>query len=195
MREINKNTILDSGMSFEDTLLKRSEYINENTAETSFENIFGDLSDCVFIGDLHLTFLGINSLKGIPCEVRNGNFIILGNENLKSLDYFPEKLTAGKKFGLNFPISKESKAPSLRDLNIDIYKDLNIVIYQRKGFLSKDFILDFQEFRAIQGDFQKIHFIGSKLLKFNEVDLEKLYQIFKKTNFDKVKFDRALELL
>jgi len=199
MCEINENTVLDCGTTFGEL---RHAYSNseENNIPKSFNDIFGDLSGSIFVGTLDLSSLNLNSLKGCPTRVKRGGIDIACNPNLKSLDYFPKKLPKDQAFFIDYDL-----IPVLSSLDIKDYQNLNIYICY-KAYLKealptmkeslKRVASSLLEFREENGNFDKIHGdIYAPSVKLNPVEVERYYTIYKKVDFDREKFDRAVELL
>jgi len=202
LNEITKNTRVtnkNGHITFEDARATRiNEVLKINTAPTSFEDLFGDLSDSIFIHGLNLSQLNLNSLKGCPREIR-GAFAIENNLHLKNLSYFPGKIApkySTDLLSIDFELISE-----LRKLNINIYKDLIIFVKGKnlqlpKNRIFKEIVHSFYEYRKLNGSFIDISgdFIDPESI-FDLTELEKYYSLYKKVGANKEKFDRALSLL
>ena len=190
MRIITNRSKLENGLIFSDILNSR---VKKREKATSVEQLFGDLSDCVFEGDLDLSTLNLNSLKGCPKEVRAGFFSIEDNPNLKTLDFFPEKLAAW-----DIIYIQDSLLEQLAKVDINIYKSSYIYLI---GDLiaNKDNVINFvvylSEIRRLRGDFKFIHRGSFRNRSKTCSSLEELYQLYKRVGFDQIKLERALKLL
>ena len=205
MREINKDTIIKNDKTFDTIKWARSDSENKIGA-VSFEELFGDLSNCIFQGNLDLTELNLSSLKGCPQEVEHGYFSISSNSNFKNLDHFPKKLSSGYSLFVDY-----RSALLLEYVDINIYKNSGLVIYEdSKAIMSdimsdhnysnefhKSIVISLINFREANGDFSKIEWWGDSQLSFSwsYSELEKFYEIYKKVDFNQEKFNRAIELL
>jgi len=209
MREINSTTILDNGETFESA--RQHRLFNSNHKPASFKEVFGDLSDCILTEDLTLTDLNLDSLEGCPAEVRGyinldgspalknlkgiskSTTMFLSCENLKSLEsleglegfcFENSDLFDRTLYLSNCPLLADISALSSVSL-----KDCSSVIIQATNVHIKDMILNFSEKRNRVGNF---NFLKSD---YSEKDLEKIYSIYQKVDFNKEKFERAMFLL
>lgn len=120
------------------------------------------------------------------------------NRNLKFLDCFPKKLSPGCRLYIDYEL-----ASKLKYLPIELYKDLELEVFNLKDldlFHIENFeinlIYSFSEFRKINGSFSGISTSAKvESLPAAFPKLERLYLVYEKLNFDKEKFERALELL
>ena len=199
MKEINSNTMLKNGKKFWE--VSNIRWLNEESAwpPQSFQEIFGDLSDCVFVGDLDLSNIGLNSLQGCPQKVKGGNFQISRNFDLKSLDYFPTEITKDFKIAIDFDLIYK-----LKDLDISIYRDLGINIFYGAYYdkkISKEEVFKkiahtLSEYRGANGSFNRV--FGKSVnpdISLDYIEIERFYRIYKKLDFDLEKFNRAVALL
>jgi len=198
MKDIDKNTTLFNGSSFEKTTALRSGK-SESLKPESFKAIFGDLSSFTYHGNLDLSRLNLNSLEGCPQRIVGGTFTIKKNPNLHNLNHFPEKLATSFKLYIGYNL-----VHCLKKVDINSYKNSIIAI---SGLLSvkefvvltpiqevyKNIIENLVSFREINGSFEKIQFPGFDHL-FDYSEFEKRYNIYKKVDYNQEKFDRALEL-
>ena len=188
MREINENTIIKNGKTFAATREDRDQ--NDESSQT-FEEVFGDLSDSVFVGNLDLDSLNLSSLKGCPSKIKAGNFYIGFAPELKSLDHFPVEINKGYELFISNHLIQDLTAKDIK-----IYKDLQIVIWDDSSdlFNEKNILFNFSEYRRINGSFSRIS-AGLDPIEFYFPNLERLYSVYEKLGFDREKFERALELL
>ena len=192
MTDVDKNTILFNGETFEkNIILRRTEYNSNCSEPKSFKEIFGDLSDSTYNGTLDLSRLNLNSLEGCPKRILGGDFMININSYLYDLNFFPEKLARNCKLYLGFHM-----APFLKEVSINSYKNSIILFTGLLNSKKKDKLIveNLADFRKANGSFEKLRFSRSNQPPDYE-RLEKLYHIHKKVGFDQEKFERALELL
>ena len=203
MLEINENTVIKNGKTFKEINFNLENRLYDNNSRRepkSFEEIFGDLSDCIFVGDLNLNSLGLHSLKGCPQRIRYGNLHIAYNPDLLSLDYFPKKITDRFELFVDFDIVHE-----LKNLDISVYKELRIyinfkisfdmVLFNKKDILKK-IVYSLSDYRAVNGSFAEVSgFFSSDIKSFNRVEFEKLYQLYERVGLNQEKFNRVVELL
>jgi len=186
--------------------LRTAQYVRGETNPKSFEDIFGNLSNLYFSGDLDLSSLNLNSLKGCPAEIRRGHFTLYGNPNLKSLDYFPARLALDKQLVL-----QAENISSMKSVDINSYKFVDRILiylyYADTDFrsLEIDIAIGFSLFRQQRGLFNEIQLGGSlfdptaaekdlnKELDYDRV--EYFHNLYKRVDFNEDKFRRTLELI
>ena len=188
MHTITNATKFSCGSTFSNFLFSRRQ--SDRATPASFEQLFGDLSNSVFSGDLNLGDLNLNSLKGCPKKIEDGYFSIENNPELKTLDYFPEDLDTG-----NTIFVDSSLLELFLKLDISTYKDSYFYLTGGGTLPNKDLAIYLSRIREARGDFEFIH--EGSLPRHSETcsDIEKLYKLYEKVGFDRTKFDRALELL
>jgi len=95
MIALNQYYKLESGETFEEIRkyrVEKSVQISHATADAkSFQEIFGDLSNCVFVGSLDLSNLNLNSLEGCP-QCVSESLVLDQNPNLTSLKHGPKEI-------------------------------------------------------------------------------------------------------
>jgi len=186
MRKINKYGIFKNGISFTNIISSRA---LSNGVSISFEELFGDLSDCIFMGDLNLGDLNLNSLKGCPKKIEDGFFSIENNPELKTLDYFPIELDAGNTIFVDCSLIE-----LFLKLDISTYKDLYLYLAGNK-LSNKEIAVQLSKMRKARGSFNFIHKGSFKSSSKALPEIEKFYKLYEKVSFNKEKFDRLLELL
>jgi len=199
-RVVNHETVVKDDLTFGSILDARGELFQkykQQIAPASFKDIFGDLSDCVFESDLPLSGLNLSSLEGCPTEIKYGSFDISNNQKLRNLNYFPKKLD--KLYVLSLgqeQINAISAVPPEQYLNIST---INLVV---DNVLYEETVMAFSIFKRLNGAFPVLRRIRSSagpiFVENSPIDqerLEKLYLIYKKTDFNPVKFKRALSLI
>jgi len=188
MKKINKNTILDCGESI-DTIV--NDRWNSQEPAISFKDLFGDLSDFIYEGCLELGNLNLNSLEGYP-KVSGGYFSIENNPELKELNFMPGFLANVVTLYIDY-----SQVDIIKNIDIDIYKNL-IIRLCGVPISNRDMVLAFSDFRKFNKGFGNIQTFTSKGVTPGPIDyanLEKLYKVYEKVNYDREKFDRAIALL
>ena len=158
----------------------------------SFEDIFTNLSNCIFIGDLDLSGLKLSSLKGCPAVVENGHIDISDNEELENLDFFPSQLDFSRSLYVDYYVLQ-----LLKGVSVESYKGCAIAIHDHEFGLSdfeksKNICIALSDLRKVNGDFKNV-LVKNPVMDYAEI--EKLYKIYEKVDFNQEKLDRALELL
>jgi len=194
MRTITKKAILINNKTFEEIREDRA-FLSGLVPPSSFKDLFGDLSDSIFQGNLDLSGLNLDSLKGCPLNISGGYFCISNNRALKSLDYFPEDIDPDYGLFLDYDALLQ-----LDSLDMNIYKNLHITLFDSSTHLdskevSKNIVKILYESRRINGNFNKVTWPFFSNFSLDYHKLEIFYSIFEKVGFDREKFDRALELL
>jgi len=218
MSMISKDTILESGRTFEDIRRLRVESNNKSLKADakSFKELFGDLSSYTFTGELLLGVLNLNSLEGMPREVI-GEVYIDSNPWLKNLKHLSQKivnmlsvaccenLESLKGIGNLNLVTVENgnvgdfanhiflrKNPNLfdiSDLSEETISKCKTLFVSQSPVLLTDLIKLAAQRRSLDGDFS---FLESD---YSIEELERLYSFYEKLGFDQRKFDRALALL
>ena len=195
MREITEFSKIKNHKTFADIIESR---INLESSSVSFEDLFGDLSNCSFQGCLNLTNLNLNSLKGCPKEVSGGFLSIEYNPNLESLDFFPQKLCGGV-LGMDFYI--DFHAIGEVEKISAIIKNLNTIICfnNKENFSEIDIALSFFDLRFVKGNYNFLSARNKELGDFEKKldydTLERIYDLYRKLDYDKEKLIRVLKLL
>jgi len=216
MRRIDKNTILDCEKSFEEVRLSRVGTNNNNKESNakSFEKLFGDLSNCIFVGELSLSDLNLNSLKGMPREVTGAVHInlnpwlknleylsceiadilsvehCLALESLKGIENLHIKSRPEVDFFYNHIFLKNNpKLVDISYLSEDTVSNLNLLSLSNSPATLPEIV---KTIAKKQAPLENLDFLASD---FPEKELEKIYSIYEKLDFDSEKFDRAIELL
>jgi len=194
MRKIDLKSLLKDNKTFLETRSDRQSQMwgGGSVEPASFEEIFGDLSNCSFTGNLDLSSLELNSLKGVPKIIKSGHFSISGNPDLENLDFFPIQLAFSKSLYIDYEM-----LPLFNSVDINTYKDCMIIISVQEFGLSdleknRDICVAFSDYRKVNGSFENV------LIEHPAIDyqgLESLYSVYKKLDFNLEKFDRAIELL
>jgi len=193
VKEIIFNKKLGNGKSFGKLKGNRMNEASEGAAPCSFKDIFGDLTEYIYKGDLDLSQLNLSSLEGCPQKLKEGYFAIDNNPNLKSLENLP---SSSGKFYIGY-----DNIYLFDKIEINKYKHFNIYIcdipFQNHNPMVtvKNIIFFFAKFRMLNGDFNKLkNFTFLSGQELNYVDLEKYYAIYEKVNFNREKFNQVLEL-
>ena len=198
-KTIDDSSCLDNGKLFCDLIEARRTEVNRGHSKpVSFKNVFGDLSEFTFAETLDLEGLNLCSLEGCPTEIISGDLVVCKNPSLKSLKHIPH-VKDSDPMGFVRPTLylNLSQINLLNTINIDSYSYLHINLTE-KEVSSKSIVKAFKDFRKTNGDFKKIKGIAEGDLvtyALDYVELEKIYSIYKKLDFDSDKLDRALELL
>ena len=202
MREIHDQTILENGKTFVKTLSDRVNSAENNPDPLSFEEIFGNLSDCIFKGGLNLDHLRLNSLKGCPSKIE-GWFSLWNLPFLKTLDFFPEEISSGHNLFVDF-----HHIPAMRHVDFKKYEGVGEIYVNTEDIdftPDRDFTISlassFLEFRRSRGSFCNV-FVSldndSDTRDYLDLDfgqMELIYELYEKVGFNQVKLDRALALL
>lgn len=183
---IDEDTKVKGGKTYKEIVSARAEQANySDSMPISFEELFGNLRDFSFLGEMDLRRLNLNSLKGIPRMVYGDYLKLSDNPALHSLDHFP-KILKGDHFSLyiesckllelaSFPVSSIEKISgiSISDNQLDI-ADVVLMTYKNREFHGS--------FKPVSSDFE-------------QHDLEKFYLIFKKLNYDFLKLKKILKIM
>jgi len=194
MREIDENTIIKNGKSFNQ--LKAIALRASSPLEASFEEVFGDLSDTRFCGTFALDELDLISLKGCPAEVisrAKGRYISTqGNPSLTDLSYFPD---VSNYIGTIF-LSSHQLFSETRISKNNLEKTQHISLDWTIDFTAVDLVHFFLQLGEIPYGFSKIQraFLPSGK-SFEVENLYQIYNIYKKVNFDREKLNRTLALI
>ena len=194
--QIQSGSILENGLSFSATMAERSKDLTE---PKSFKDIFGDLSEAAFIGDLNLAGINLCSLEGCPYSVLGGFFAIEDNLNLESLDYFPRALADARSLFINVDHIKFFENPHIET----IIKISRVIICLNKEQTIVKVLPELtpwlKEFQDRDTDFLKrVHIYStlmSPLRQFDSDLLERSHKVYCKVGGDQGKFLNAVELL
>jgi len=201
---ITPNSALKSGKTFKEI---REERVLENKVPKSFAEIFGDLTDFSFAGFLDLDNLNLNSLFGVPMELvwnndieTNPTISLDGNPNLNSMKHFPKCMEAGIQIYL-----PKSLAKRINEVDINSYSSVQTIFLNtgEDDFNLSEIVISFKNLREATGTFSALisykPLDNGKASVNGEIDkdseLEKLYNLYKKLNFDSMKFRRAVDLI
>ena len=195
MRKITNKTQLKNGKTFPELL---AVYMDKpaSTAKESFKDIFGDLSDATYIGDLDLREFGVTSLEGCTKEV-SGNFLIFDYGALKSLKGFP-KIAHGSHIQLNNQASFLFK-----DIDSELYKNASTLYCDCYDLTPVDIVLNFSNWRKVKGSFKDLQRFRYRITPvdaeessdFDYEELERLWRLYKNLNFNSTKLKRATTLI
>jgi len=201
VRIITKETTLANGKTFESAAL---DHYGGNEEAKSFEEIFGNLSDCVFSGELELANLNLSSLKGCPYKIINedfskrNNFSIETNPFLNSLEGFPIQFKNVSKLYLSYDLFKK-----LRTLDQSTRESLshgvNIIspIVIPSSVEESEIIMNMLIVDNFHNNSKNVKLLNPqyKVLKLNQEKVRQQKRIYAKLDYDTEKFIRAVSLL
>ena len=186
MREINSNTVLKNGKTFKDILKNRAVPAFSKShplPKSSFEEIFGDLSDCAFSGTLDMTGLNLKTLEGFPVEFEDISQIYLSYDLFKDFHTLEgnvrKNISHGiKHFCLVVDFSLEEDIDPMEETDMIAGVIMTIV---------NNFNIKFENITFLDSDYCIERIDQKKFLRQEE--------IYKKVNFDQDKFKRVLALI
>jgi len=174
----------------------------KNRTPASFMDIFGDLTDNLFTGDLDLNGLNLTSLEGCPKKVINGHIFVSNNPKLKNLDHFPEFISVGKFIMIDYNLIESSTT-----LNKSIYMSCLNFFFKLSNFDNNNVHSDFIAAKTILnlGELIKDNYLTRGKIKFlsqnlnvSNIDVTALnhaYNLFEKVGFSTQKFENLIKLL
>jgi len=191
---IDSNKMLDNGKTIKETMALRRENIlsGEIKLNSSFEEVFGDLSNYSFNGSLNLDFLNIDSLKGCPKFVHGSYFAISSNEKYRDFEGFPELTSENchiyiaenhvSRFSVDYQLYERVKLVLIKDTIGNMFSDIDLVV-------------SFSGLRKKEGSFEKIRVDSDKNSGLDYHSLEKIFAIYRNLNFDEEKLRKFAELV
>ena len=213
MKTINHSFTLESGAELKEVVKKRYEAIRrgEDIPNSIYSDIFGDLSNYSLDGSIELNGLNVSSLKGVPVYISR-SFQIDFATDLKDLEGCPRavghsfsvehcdnlktlKGISGLEIRTNsgnsaiLYLRHNSKLTDISDLNQKTLDMCQLIYLAGSPVSVVDIVKIMSSKRKNDGSWG---FLNSDY-KISELD--RLYFIYKKLDFDHKKFDRALELL
>ena len=223
MDETSEDYIIKhTGKTFEETATIRRQAILENqeSEPASFKEVFGDLSDSFFEGDLDLSGLDLNSLEGCPFNIED-SLHIDNNPNLKSLKYVSTVFELEGYFSVDIDLFLASLESHL--YIYDVIEEINIYVDNSSQAKIEEALIQFSiiendsdyafakdislksffierkgdktgDFGIMQG-YSHSHSSAIIRIGLNSGGMERLYNIYQSVGFDRKKFDRTLELL
>ena len=191
---LKETSIIKDEKTFFDIVIDRA---SDNEDDKSFKEIFGDLSDFDFSGDLRLAGLNLNSLSGCPHSVSNGYFSIDDNPKLHSLEYFPRIFASDQSHSVYID---SQCVKEFANIPIGYYKHSRDICIRATAECHPedlDLVLSFLKFRGIREDFYSICAFnkdqdGDFSLDYDR--LEFLYNTYEKVGFSAEKLKRFVEL-
>ena len=198
MREIDIKTVAKGNQTFFEIIKTRA---REHSKPASFQEIFGDFSDCLFEGDLDLDRIGLNSLKGAPKTIRGGYFCLENNPNLKTLKHIPEIVSstdAKNSSNLMWLYIDNKHSETLNFVSSATLKNLYKISVYTEYFRpsEEDIVANFSSYRMLKGTFQAIDFnLDKRSAPIDIQKLERLFSVYEKVGFDRDKYFRAVSLI
>jgi len=198
MRVIDENIeIKESETTFKHIALSRRKSEDKKTPKT-FKEIFGDLSDSVFNGDLDLSELNLSSLEGCPKKISTGNFSIEVNPNLESLRYFPTEFKDINQIYLDFSLFKKldtlnnSVKDNIAHNALYITVSIDSATTEESEIITHMLIIN--NFATAHTNVRLID-LQYNILKVNQEKVRQQKRIYAKLNYSTEKFIRAISLL
>ena len=194
-REITEQSVIKGNQTFQEIMTKR---VTDSAEPKSFEQIFGDLSDCAFVGALNLGGINLNSLKGCPREIR-GHVVFLSidfNPELKSLNYMPKKFQEGFYLLIDSSLTK-----FLNYLPSESFENIDKIYCGGDYIMSNiDIVVNFSKLREVKGDFKVVSRaytdeIVGRSDSINYEELERLNKLYLSVGKNPEKLKRLLFLM
>jgi len=181
MKLLTGETIIKKSRTFLEVLEHRR---NSKKDPKSFKEVFGDLSSFYVDQDIYLNSLNLSSMEGFFTKI-DGSVYIDDNPELKSLKYINVKNATGNDLYANSCSSLESISDfrmgpdNLRELLIENNPSLSIF----------EIIIAIAPSRAKFSRFEHVY------SDFYQDQLDRAYDLYRKTMFNDEKFKKALELV
>ena len=151
----------------------------------SFKDIFGDMSDNIFDGDLDLSGISLRDLKGMP---RSQEPLHIYLDNNPDLEFYPplrENVYTGSSIFIDeelFHTISEAERNHYRTI-YRVYRDLDSFNYKNALF---DSVTSFNLVSFFDKNYSSL---------VSEIDIQKYSEIYTKLNNDRDKLEKVFELL